>query len=107
MPHAADILFRALADPNRRAIFERLCTRGALTVSALTAEAGISQPAVSKHLALLKKAGLLSDRRHGRETHYSARPAALAPLIDWTERMNVFWQGRFDGLEDLLRRVDQ
>ena len=107
MPHAHDILFRTLADPTRRAIFERLCRDGDLTVGALTAEAGVSQPAVSKHLGVLKQAGLVRDRPEGRQTHYSAQLGALAPLIGWTRQMDGFWEGRFDQLEDLLRRMDQ
>ncbi|CAN5875137.1 metalloregulator ArsR/SmtB family transcription factor [soil metagenome] len=107
MPDADDLLFRTLADPTRRAIFERLCRDGEQTVSALTARAGVSQPAVSKHLAVLKQAGLVRDRPEGRQTHYSAQHAALAPLIDWTRRMTGFWQKRFDDLEDLLKRMDQ
>jgi DNA-binding transcriptional ArsR family regulator len=107
MPDARDVLFRTLADPTRRAIFERLCRDGEQTVGALTARAGISQPAVSKHLVLLKNAGLVSDRPEGRQTHYTAQPAALAPLIDWTRQMASFWQSRFDALEDLLKRMDQ
>ncbi|MEJ6788946.1 metalloregulator ArsR/SmtB family transcription factor [Brevundimonas sp. BR2-1] len=104
---AADMLFRSLADPTRRAIFERLCHGGEQTVGALTALSGVSQPAVSKHLGVLKLAGLVSDRPAGRQTHYSARPGALAPLIDWTTQMAGFWEGKFDGLEDLLKRMDQ
>ena len=107
MPDAQDILFRTLADPRRRAIFERLCRDGEQTVGALTARAGISQPAVSKHLAVLRRAGLVSDRHEGRQTHYSARPGALAPLVGWTSQMGGFWQSRFDHLEDLLKRMDQ
>jgi DNA-binding transcriptional ArsR family regulator len=102
-----DILFRTLADPTRRALFERLCRDGELTVASLTAQAGISQPAVSKHLGLLKQAGLVRDRPQGRQTHYSAQLNALAPLIDWTSQMTGFWQSKFDDLEDLLRRMDQ
>ncbi len=102
-----DILFRTLADPTRRALFERLCRDGEQTVAALTAQAGISQPAVSKHLGLLKQAGLVRDRPQGRQTHYSAQLGALAPLIDWTSQMTGFWQSKFDDLEDLLRRMDQ
>jgi DNA-binding transcriptional ArsR family regulator len=104
-PH--DILFKTLADPTRRAIFERLCRDGDLTVGALTAQAGVSQPAVSKHLGVLKQAGLVRDRHQGRQTHYSARLDALAPLIDWTRQMAGFWENRFDDLEDLLKRMDQ
>ena len=74
---------------------------------ALTAKAGVSQPAVSKHLGVLKQAGLVRDRPEGRQTHYSARPGALAPLVDWTGRMTGFWEARFDDLEDLLKRMDQ
>jgi DNA-binding transcriptional ArsR family regulator len=104
---AQDALFRTLADPTRRAIFERLCREGEQTVGALTAQAGVSQPAVSKHLGVLKQAGLVRDRHQGRQTHYSAEVAALNPLIDWTSEMRSFWRSRFDGLEDLLGRMDQ
>jgi DNA-binding transcriptional ArsR family regulator len=107
MPNTHDALFRTLADPTRRAIFERLCREGEKTVVALTAHAGISQPAVSKHLGVLKQAGLVRDRHQGRLTHYSAKPGALAPLIDWTSQMAGFWENKFDDLEDLLKRMDQ
>jgi DNA-binding transcriptional ArsR family regulator len=100
-------IFRSLADPTRRALFERLCREGEQTVSALTAEAGVSQPAVSKHLGILKQAGLVRDRQEGREIRYSAQLSALAPLIDWTKRMTGFWESRFNHLEDLLKRMDQ
>jgi DNA-binding transcriptional ArsR family regulator len=102
-----DILFRTLADPTRRSLFECLCRDGEQTVAALTRFAGISQPAVSKHLSVLKQAGLVRDRHEGRQTHYSPQLGALAPLVDWTSRMAGFWQSRFDRLEDLLRRMDQ
>ncbi|MDE2182059.1 MAG: winged helix-turn-helix transcriptional regulator [Alphaproteobacteria bacterium] len=107
MPQTHDDLFRTLADPTRRAIFERLCREGEQTVWALTERAGVSQPAVSKHLRVLKQARLVRDRHAGRETHYSAQLGALAPLIDWTGQMTGFWQNRFDRLEDLLKRMDQ
>lgn len=102
-----DVLFRTLADPTRRAIFERLCRDGAHTVGALTAGAGISQPAVSKHLGILKRAGLVSDRHEGRQTHYSPQPDALSALVEWTVEMRRFWEHRFEDLEDLLNRMDQ
>ncbi len=101
-----DVLFRTLADPTRRALFERLCRDGELTVGALTAEAGVSQPVVSKHLAALKKAGLVRGRPDGRRTCYSAQLGALAPLMDWTRNMAGFWEARFDDLDDLLNRMD-
>ena len=107
MPAAPDLLFRTLADPTRRGIFERLCREGEQTVGALTALSGVSQPAVSKHLSALKQAGLVRDRHEGRQTHYSAQPGALNPLIDWTSQMASFWQNRLDALDDLLKRMDQ
>lgn len=107
MPATDDILFKTLSDPTRRALFERLCRDGEQTVGALTAGAGVSQPAVSKHLGVLKEAGLVRDRPHGRQTHYSADPMALRPLVDWASRMTGFWEARFDDLEDLLKRMDQ
>ncbi|MQA66661.1 MAG: ArsR family transcriptional regulator, partial [Alphaproteobacteria bacterium] len=79
---------------------------GDQTVGALTAQAGVSQPAVSKRLGVLKQAGLVRDRHEGLRTHYSAELGALASLIDWTNQMAGFWQSRFDDLEDLLKRMD-
>ncbi|MGD0506773.1 MAG: metalloregulator ArsR/SmtB family transcription factor [Terriglobales bacterium] len=83
MQGVADGVFKALADPTRRAIFGCLARDGEQTVHALTDRAGVSQPAVSKHLGVLKHAKLVRDRREGRETHYRAQPQSLAPLIDW------------------------
>ena len=100
-------LFNSLADPTRRAIFERLCRDGEQTVRVLTEGAGVSQPAVSKHLGILKHAGLVRDRREGRQTHYSAQPQSLAPLIQWMSLYSAFWRDRLDRLETLLNRMDQ
>lgn len=107
MRAANDVLFKALSDPTRRAIFERLARDGEHSVHALTDHAGVSQPMVSKHLAALKAAGLVRDRRDGRETHYSAHPQSLAPMVDWLSVYSAFWLDRFDRLEDLLKRMDQ
>src|SRR6201985_1424515 len=104
MPNIHDVLFRTLADPTRRAIFERLCREGEQPVGALTARSGVSQPAVSKHLGVLKQARLVRDRHEGRQTHYSAQLAALAPLIDCTSQMDGFWQAKVEALADLLTR---
>jgi DNA-binding transcriptional ArsR family regulator len=105
-PSTASI-FKTLGDPTRRAIFERLSREGEQTVHALTHFAGVSQPAVSKHLGALKVVGLVRDRRQGRETHYSAEPKGLVPLIDWLGLYGAFWHDRFNRLEDLLKRMDQ
>jgi DNA-binding transcriptional ArsR family regulator len=106
MQAVTDNVFRALADPTRRAIFERLSRDGEQTVHALTDRAGISQPAVSKHLGILKRARLVRFRHEGRETHYSAQPQALEPLIDWMSVYGAFWRERFDRLEEKLNRMD-
>jgi len=107
MQAAPDDLFRTLADPTRRAIFERLACDGEQTVRALTDRAGVSQPAVSKHLGVLKLAGLVRDRPAGRSVHYSAEPQGLAPLVDWMSQYGAFWRDRFDRLETLLKRMDE
>jgi DNA-binding transcriptional ArsR family regulator len=107
MPTVADDVFKALADPTRRALFESLARDGEQTVHALTDRAGVSQPTVSKHLGVLKIANLVSDRPAGRETYYSAHPQALEPLIDWMSLYGAFWRERLDLLESLLKRMDQ
>jgi DNA-binding transcriptional ArsR family regulator len=99
-------VFRALSDPTRRALFEELTRGGERTVHALTDFAGVSQPAVSKHLTVLKRAKLVRHRREGRETHYRAHPEALAPMVDWLRHYGVFWQKSFDRLEAVLERME-
>jgi DNA-binding transcriptional ArsR family regulator len=107
MQVAPDELFKALGDPTRRAIFEHLVSEGEKTVRALTDRAGISQPAVSKHLAVLKTAGLVRDRPEGRQTHYSAEPRGLEPLIHWMTHYGVFWAERIDRLQRLLEKMEE
>src|SRR5437762_2229667 len=101
-----DMVFKSLADPTRRAILERLIREGELTVRAITDESGVSQPMVSKHLGVLRSAGLVRDRRDGREAHYSAISTGLAPMVGWMNRYREFWGRRFDRLEKLLERMD-
>ena len=104
-PASANPVFRALADPTRRAIFEELARQGEQTVHALTHYAGVSQPAVSKHLTVLKRAKLVRHRREGRETHYRVQPDALAPMVNWLNLYGAFWRDRFDRLEAVLERM--
>jgi DNA-binding transcriptional ArsR family regulator len=106
MQAAPDELFRALGDPTRRAIFERLVSEGEQTVRALTDHAGISQPAVSKHLGVLKSAGLVRDRPTGRQVRYSAEPKGLEPLVNWMKLYGAFWRDKLGQLENLLDRMD-
>jgi DNA-binding transcriptional ArsR family regulator len=107
MANSPPELFKTLADPTRRAIFEHLVKEGEQTVRALTDRAGVSQPAVSKHLSVLKQNGLVRERPQGRSVHYSATPQGLAPLIDWIKLYSAFWRERFDQLENLLERMEE
>ncbi len=107
MRTAPNALFKSLADPTRRALFERLSREGEQTVRTLTDKSGVSQPAVSKHLGVLKHAGLVRARHSGRQTHYSAQPRALAPLVDWMTYYSRFWHDRFDRLESVLKKMGQ
>ena len=101
-----DAVFRALADPTRRAIFERL-TRGETAVKDLTERFHISQPAISQHLAALRRAGLVTERREGRFAYYRVEPKGLGPLVDWITHYQGFWVDRLDRLKALLEEMDE
>jgi DNA-binding transcriptional ArsR family regulator len=103
--HREDTIFRALADPSRRAIFERL-TRGEAAVKDLTPRFDISQPAVSQHLAALRSAGLVKERREGRLVYYRVNPKGLKPLIHWIAHYQAFWLQRIDRLKALLEEME-
>ena len=105
MTAEADI-FRTLADPTRRAVFERLGD-GEMTVSDLRSGFSVSQPAISQHLAALKAAGLVAERRAGRNAYYRLQPEGLAPLAGWVDRYRTFWPERIGKLKDLLKDMDQ
>jgi DNA-binding transcriptional ArsR family regulator len=99
-------IFRALADPTRRAVFERL-TVGEMSVSELKTGFDVSQPAISQHLAVLREAGLVSERREGKYALYRINPEGLAPMVDWIGRYRAFWPSRVDRLKQLLKEMDQ
>jgi len=101
----ADVL-QALADPTRRAVFERLVPSD-LTVSEITGGLNVSQPAVSQHLAALRRAGLVSARRAGRFVYYRAEPAGLQPLVDWIAQYQTFWQTRIERLNTVLQEMEE
>jgi DNA-binding transcriptional ArsR family regulator len=101
-----DLVFHALADPTRRAILESL-TRGEAAVNDLTGRFSISQPAVSQHLATLRKAGLVNGRRQGRCVIYRVDPHGLKPLVDWIAQYRVFWTEHLTRLEQLLEEIDE
>jgi DNA-binding transcriptional ArsR family regulator len=101
-----DSVMRTLADPTRRAVFERIVTAKEITVAELTRGSGVTQGAISQHLKSLKLAGLIADRPEGRKVHYRARPEGLAPLVDWMEHYGAFWRDRFADLRSLLKEID-
>ena len=103
---AIDAVMRALADPTRRAVFERIASADELTVVELTRGSGVTQGAISQHLKSLKQAGLVAERPEGRNVFYRAEPAGLAPLVDWMSHYGVFWRERFANLRTLLKEID-
>ncbi|WP_448952519.1 ArsR/SmtB family transcription factor [Labrys neptuniae] len=105
-PTAIDAVMRALADPTRRALFERITRSGEITVAELTQGSGVTQGAISQHLKALKLAGLVAERPEGRKVHYRAEPAGLGPLEDWMSHYGLFWRERFANLRTLLKEID-
>jgi DNA-binding transcriptional ArsR family regulator len=108
MPQAAAInsVMRAVADPTRRAVFERVALADEITVVELTRGSGVTQGAISQHLKSLKQAGLVAERPAGRNVYYRAQPEGLAPLVDWISHYGAFWHERFSNLRTLLKEID-
>ncbi|MES2253536.1 MAG: metalloregulator ArsR/SmtB family transcription factor [Pseudomonadota bacterium] len=103
---AIDAVMRTLADPTRRAVFERVVNSHEISVAELTRGSGVTQGAISQHLKSLKQAGLVAERPEGRNVFYRAQPKGLAPLVDWMSHYGVFWSDRFDNLRTLLKEID-
>jgi DNA-binding transcriptional ArsR family regulator len=96
-----DATFAALADPTRRAILARLAT-GEATVSELAAPFSMSQPAISKHLKVLERAGLVSSGVDAQRRPRRLEPKPLADATEWLERYRKIWEGHFQRLDALL-----
>jgi DNA-binding transcriptional ArsR family regulator len=103
---AVDTVLRTLADPTRRAVFERITQSDEISVVELTRGSGVTQSAISQHLRLLKQAGLITDRAQGRNVFYRSEPKGLIPLFDWMSHYEVFWRKRFANLRTLLKEID-
>ncbi|WP_138466022.1 helix-turn-helix transcriptional regulator [Poseidonocella sp. HB161398] len=103
---AENEIFKALADPTRRAIFEKLAD-GRMNASALREGMEISQPAMSQHLGVLRQAGLVREERQGRYINYQVDPDGLACIAGWLARYRAFWPERIDALRALLKEMDQ
>jgi DNA-binding transcriptional ArsR family regulator len=95
---------KALGDGTRFAIFERLCERE-FTVSELKAQFAVSQPAVSQHLGVLKRCGLVRERRAGRFAHYRGHPEGLRPMVQWLSHYQRFWPEKLEALGAFLKEM--
>src|SRR5436309_15987110 len=102
-PDELDAVFSALADPTRRAIVIRLA-EGEASVSELAAPFDVSLPAVTKHLAVLERAGLLEHNKQGRIRRCRLVAAPMRAADDWLSTYRVFWERRLDSLTDHLKR---
>jgi DNA-binding transcriptional ArsR family regulator len=100
------LIFGALADPTRRAILARLAD-GDATVTELAEPFAISMPAISRHLKVLERAGLISRNRSGQWLSSTLEAAPLKEATDWMERYRQFWDASFERLDAHLRRVRQ
>ena len=103
---AVSAVMRTLADPTRRAVFERIVGADEITVAELARGSGVTQGAISQHLKSLKLAGLVAERPQGRNVYYRAQPEGLAPLVDWMSHYGVFWRERLADLRNLLKEID-
>lgn len=98
-------VFKALADPTRRSIFEKLAG-GGMNASALREGMRISQPAMSQHLSVLRKARLVREERQGRFVNYEVDPEGLALIAGWLARYRAYWPARIGALKTLLKEMD-
>ncbi len=101
--HSLDLLFSALSDPIRRAILARLA-EGEATVGDLARPFSVSLPAISKHLRVLERAGLLERRIEGRVHRCRLQPRPLKDAVDWLAEYRQFWERQLDALEAYLER---
>ena len=93
--------YAALAEPSRRRILDQLLDRPR-TVGDLVAALNVSQPSVSKHLRVLRDAGVVEARKDAQRRVYELRPEALAEVLAWVEPYRRLWSGRLDALEQHL-----
>ena len=101
-----DNVIRALADPTRRSVFERIARADEITVAELTRGSGVTQGAISQHLKSLKQAGLVVERPADRNVYYRVQAEGLAPLVQWMKHYGAFWRKRMANLQTLLKELD-
>ena len=103
-PERLDATFAALADPTRRSILARLAS-GEASVNELAAPFDMSQPAISKHLKVLERAGLISRGRDAQRRPRRLEPQPLAEATEWLERYRAAWESNFQRLDTLLNEL--
>ncbi len=101
-----DAVFSALADPTRRAILSQLA-EGRASVNELAAPFRISQPAISRHLKVLERAGLIERGIDEQRRPATLKAENLAPAVDWLSQFKAFWEGSFDQLDQVLQEMKQ
>ena len=104
--HSLDVIFTALSDPTRRIILDRL-RGGDAPVNELAEPFGVSQQAISKHLAYLERANLIEKRKEGRQQFCALKADSLKPAYEWMESYRQFWDDAFDRLDGLLEDLKQ
>jgi DNA-binding transcriptional ArsR family regulator len=102
-PTTTDV-FSAIAEPRRREIVEILANRGPLTVGALVVALGLPQPAVSKHLGVLRTVGVVSVTKDGRQRKYQLQPQELKRVHDWAKKFEHFWSHQLDRIQERAER---
>lgn len=103
-PDRLDAIFAALADPTRRAILARLAV-GEATVTELRAPFAMSQPAISKHVKVLERAGLIARGREAQRRPCRLQAEPLKAAVDWLEAYRRFWEERYAGLDEVLNEL--
>ena len=96
--------FNAIAEPRRRQIIDVLARRGALAVSALVVTLGLPQPAVSKHLGVLRKVGIVSVTKQGQQRLYQLEAQELKSVHDWTKKFEQHWSHQLDRIKQRAER---
>jgi DNA-binding transcriptional ArsR family regulator len=104
-PVATEDVFRAVADPTRRAVLEALGRERELPVTELADQLGVGLPMLSRHLSVLRSAGLVTERRLGRQRLHRLCPEPLRELYDWAAIFSDFWTEHIGGLQDYLDRT--
>lgn len=106
MPPAATTTdaFTAIAEPRRRELIDVLARGGEQAVGTLVEALGLPQPAVSKHLAVLRKVGIVTVSQHGRRRVYRLNPVGLKPVHDWIRMYERYWERQLERIKDRAER---